>query len=300
VAIQTIEVRTADGQTLVADVREPEAERTKGVVILAHALFARRTEFERPRGDGLARLFARAGYVTVAFDFRGHGESGPGVRSGAGWSYDDLVRADLPAVTSCAKSRYPDLPVVVVGHSLGGHVALASQATGALSADALVLVAANVWMRHLEASTRTWVTKRAIAEALVVFSRRLGYLPARALRLGSDDEGASLLLSLVRTTRLGRWTSDDGRVDYGAAVGTIGVPVATVTSTGDRLLCTPACGERMVRAVRGPRLSERVTRCDDGAPAPGHMELVTSGRVRQVYRRVVVWLERVLAGPTLE
>ena len=72
---------------------------------------------------GLAQLFSAEGWRTIAFDFRGHGEST--LREGArDWGYDDLVRWDLPAVVACARARSDHKPVVVVGHSLLGRVAL--------------------------------------------------------------------------------------------------------------------------------------------------------------------------------
>ncbi len=288
--VETIEVRTADGQTLFADVLEPDGDAPLGVAIFAHAMFARRTTFTRPTRGSLAELFAKAGYLTIAFDFRGHGDSEPTARGGASWSYDDLVRVDLPAVAACARARFGDLPLVVVGHSLGGNVALAAQGLGVLDADALVLVAANMWTRRHEPSRRRWVAKRAIVEAFDVLCRRRGYFPARALRIGSDDESALYMSALSRCVREGRWTSDDGKDDYHAQTSRITVPVALVASEGDRLFCHPDCALRMVERIRGPRLVERVARSDDGGAPPGHMGLVTSRKVREVYRRVIEWL----------
>jgi predicted alpha/beta hydrolase len=289
VSVETIEVRTSDGQTLFADVREPEG-RAKGVAILAHAMFARRTTFTKPSGGSLSELFARSGYRTIALDFRGHGDSEPTARDGGSWSYDDLVRADLPAVAACARERWGDLPLLIVGHSLGGNVALASQGLGVLGADALVIIASNMWTRRHEPSLRRWMAKRAIIEAFDVVSRRRGYFPARAMRIGSDDESGRYMAAMVRCVREGRWTSDDGGDDYADLTSRITVPVATVSSEGDRLFCRPECAERMVERISGPKLCERVTRSDDGGEPPGHMGLVTSGRVREVYRRVIAWL----------
>jgi predicted alpha/beta hydrolase len=291
--VETIEVRTADGQTLFADVREPLGE-ARGIAVLAHAMFARRTTFTRPADGSLAELFARSGYRTIAFDFRGHGDSAPNARAGGSWSYDDLVRADLPAVAGCARARWSHLPLVVVGHSLGGNVALAAQGVGVLGADALVLVATNMWTRGHEPSLRKWIAKRAIMETIDRVCRRRGYLPARALRIGSDDEPARYLAALTRCVRHGRWTSDDGEDDYAALTSRIRIPVAAVASDGDRLFCTPSCAARMIERVRGPKLLERVARADDGSAPPGHMGIVTSARVRDVYRRVVAWLRREL------
>jgi predicted alpha/beta hydrolase len=292
---ETIEVRTADGQTLFADVREP-ASKARGIAVLAHAMFARRTTFTRPAEGSLAELFSRSGYRTIAFDFRGHGDSEPTAGDGGSWSYDDLVRSDLPTVVACAKGRWSGLPLVVVGHSLGGNVALASQGLGVLGADALVVVATNMWTRRHETSLRRWMAKRALMEAFDVVCRKRGYLPARALRIGSDDESARYMAALIRCVRHGRWTSDDGRDDYADLTSRIAVPVAVVASKGDRLFCRPECAERMVEKIRGPRLIERVERSDDGSAPPGHMGLVTSGRVREVYRRVIEWLASNLAA----
>ncbi len=293
---ETIEIHTADGHALRADVREPETNDAVGVAILAHAIFSRRTEFERPKGRGLVDLFADRGYRTITFDFRGHGDSGPGAAEGADGSYDDLVRSDLPAVAACARARWEKIPLVVVGHSLGGQIALASQGSGALGADALVVIAANVWLRSIENSRKRWLMKRALTKMTDAICRRRGYFPARAFGLGSDDESARTIASLVRCARDGRWTSDDGMSDYGALVGSIRVPVATVSSYGDRLLCHPKCAEAMVARVSAPRLSKRVARSDDGSSPPDHMGLVTSPNVREVYRCVLGWLESRLAA----
>lgn len=288
---ETIEIRTADGTTLFADVSEPN-DGARGIAVLAHAMFARRTTFHRPEGRSLAALFSGAGYRTVSFDFRGHGESAPKARDGGAWSFDDLVRVDLPAVVACARARGDALPLVVVGHSLGGNVALAAQGLGVLGADALVVIAANMWNRGHEPSLRRWLAKRAIVLGFDALLRRRGYFPARRLRVGSDDECARYMAALSRVVRTGLWTSDDGRDDYRALTANITVPVAAVASDGNRLFCRPDCAERMIEKVAGPKLLERVRHADDGGAAPGHMGIVTSGKAQEPYRRVIRWLLR--------
>ncbi len=291
---ETVEVRAPDGHTLFADVHPPRGRRPRGIALLAHAMFARRTSFARPRGRSVADVFREAGYVTLTLDFRGHGDSGPGAESGASWSFDDLVRHDLPVVAECARAQLGDLPLVVVGHSLGGNVALAAQGLGLLGADALVLVATNMWTRRDEPSLRMWAMKRAVVEALYGLARRKGYVPARALRIGSDDEPLRYFETLVRCVRRGRWTSEDGRHDYAELAANVRVPVATVSSDGDRLFCTPGCAERMAKNVRGERLSIRLTEADGGGRPPGHMGIVTSGAALSAYRSVVGWLDGAL------
>jgi len=261
--------------------------------VLAHAMMARRIEFERPRGGGLARFLASRGWQTVAFDFRGHGDSGPGAADGATWTYDDLVNHDLPAVVDCARMRSGDAKVVVVGHSLGSHVALASQGIGKLEADAIVMFASNVWLRALEPSRARWLVKIGVARAIEEVCRRRGYFPTRALRLGSDDEAAAYMVAnACRGVREGKWRSDDG-VDYLGALANVKVPVLSIASDGDRLNCAPDCAERFVEHVGGPHVFDRIRRADDGGPAPGHMDMVTTESVKSVWGRAERWMRAV-------
>ena len=143
-SFEELEIHTADGIALRAVMDDPpEGVALLGTCVLGHAMFARKTSFGRRDRPGLAQALAAAGFRTIAFDFRGHGDSVPSAP--ADYGYDDFVRFDLPAVVSAGQARGEGLPVIVVGHSLGGHVALASQGTNQMSADAIVGIAAKVW-----------------------------------------------------------------------------------------------------------------------------------------------------------
>jgi predicted alpha/beta hydrolase len=285
-----VDVRTSDGWSLRTEVREPEGE-TDGTAVLAHAMMARRSEFDRPTGAGVAGLLLSRGWRVVLFDFRGHGESGPSVAEGADFGYDDLVRQDLPAIYAFARDGHRrGRPIVLIGHSLGGHVGLGAQALGLVAFDAIVAVAANLWLRDLEPSATRWLVKRATAAAVAVTCRRVGRFPARALRAGSDDEPLAYFEDFDRVTRTGRWTSRDGAHDYLAALAHLRVPVMQIVSDGDRLACVPVCGARFLERCGGVKELLHVARSDDGGPAPGHMGLVTSSGVASVWTRAEAWL----------
>lgn len=262
----------------------------RGTCVMAHALFARKTEFGRRDRPGLSHVYAQQGWRTIAFDFRGHGESAlpAGVSE---WGYDDLVRFDLPAVLDCARVRSDDKPVVVVGHSMGGHVALAAQGTGRIAADGLVVVACNLWLRQLETSRLRWAAKLAAGRVMSESLARVGRLPARRMRIGSDDASGRFVRDLLRFMREDRWTSDDGADDYLASLARVVVPVSAVSSDGDRMTCHPASAELFARRCRGPLDLVRIERSDDGQRAPGHMAMVTTARARVPLARALAWVE---------
>lgn len=84
-------------------------------IVLCHGLTATR----RSVIHGSRRL-ERGGFATIAYDARGHGDSDP-APANLGYGYPDLVD-DLGAVI---EDRAGGAPVVLAGHSMGAHTAVA-------------------------------------------------------------------------------------------------------------------------------------------------------------------------------
>lgn len=277
-----VDITTADGTRLVAELREPLGA-ARGTVILAPAMMASARTLAR----GLAPFLVARSHRVVLFDFRGHGGSGTPAAKGGDWSYDALVREDLAAVSAATRARFEG-PLSLVGHSLGGHVAIAAAGLGLAPLDAIVLLAANVWLPRFEPSLRMRAAKRAILEGCAATARRVGYLPVRRLGLGSDDESRSYFAAFLRYWQDDRWTSDDGRDDYSAAAARVKVPVLAIASEGDRLACAPPAAERFAALVGSRDRTFEVLR---GADAPGHMALVTKSTSAPAWERLARWLE---------
>jgi predicted alpha/beta hydrolase len=287
---EAIEVHTSDGHVLRAAVREPaRSPRAQGVAVLAHAMFARKSEWDRS-GQGLAAFLNARGWRTIAFDFRGHGESGAGAAKGARWTYEDLVTRDLPAIVDGARARARRKKVVVVGHSLGGHVAAAAQATGTIDVDGIALLASNVWLESTEPSHPRMLAKRAIGRAMEEVCRRVGYFPARRLRLGSDDEAAAYMGALWRVVDRDLWGSEDGRIDYWERLRDVAVPLFALASAGDPINAHPECTARFALRAKGKVTIDVVRASDDGSAAPGHMDIVTTRKCLSAWDRLEAWL----------
>jgi alpha-beta hydrolase superfamily lysophospholipase len=86
------------------------------VVCLVHGLGEHSSRYAH-----VAAALAQAGYVTLAFDQRGHGKS-QGARGDAA-SYDEQMD-DIKRLLDEAGERYPALPRFLYGHSMGGNLAL--------------------------------------------------------------------------------------------------------------------------------------------------------------------------------
>ena len=70
--------------------------------------------------DSLSEKFVRQSVGLLVFDLRGHGHS-PGLR---GHTSIRLIHDDLREIIQSMNKRFPDLPVVLFGHSMGGLIVL--------------------------------------------------------------------------------------------------------------------------------------------------------------------------------
>jgi alpha-beta hydrolase superfamily lysophospholipase len=123
----------SDGDNLaMQDWPLPEGLAMRGLVVLVHGLGE-----HAGRYDHVARRLNSWGFAVRGYDHYGHGESS-GARGGlpgATRLVDDL--ADI--IGSTRKRMEPGVPLVVLGHSMGGLVAAALVGLGQARVDGLVL-----------------------------------------------------------------------------------------------------------------------------------------------------------------
>lgn len=107
--------RTTDGLQLFAQLWQPD-DRARGVVCLVHGLGEHSGRYPH-----VAAAFTKAGYVLQAFDLRGHGKSEG--RRGHAPSWEALFD-DISLSLTQAATRFPNTPLFLYGHSLGGTLVL--------------------------------------------------------------------------------------------------------------------------------------------------------------------------------
>lgn len=122
----------SDGENLaVQDWPLGDAVRPRAAVLVVHGLGE-----HAGRYDTLARLLNAWGFMVRGYDHYGHGQSG-GVRGAL--PQEHRLLDDLADLVETMRNRHPDLPLVLVGHSLGGLVAAGFVARGIIPVDGLVL-----------------------------------------------------------------------------------------------------------------------------------------------------------------
>ena len=104
--------KSRDGLDIFAEGWEPTVILPKAVVCLVHGLGEHVSRYAH-----VAEALGREGFVVLGADLRGHGRSG-GPRGHIS-SIEDFMQ-DIDVLFEQARTRYPDLPLYLYGHSLGG------------------------------------------------------------------------------------------------------------------------------------------------------------------------------------
>lgn len=192
-------LQMADGAVLPLRSWAPPG-RPRAVVLALHGFNDYSKAFEGP-----GRFFARHGVLTYAYDQRSFGDA---PHTGI-WPGTDALTADLRTAAGLVHKRHPDLPLILLGESMGGAVIMAALAERALpEASGIVLVSPAVWSRDIMPS---W--QRA---ALNIAAHSIPAMQFTGGGLGKvPSDNIAMLRKLSRDPKVIKWT----RVDavYGLA-----------------------------------------------------------------------------------
>lgn len=137
---ETFLLETHDAQPVVVHHWEPRAP-ARGVVNLAHGMAEHAARYAR-----LAETLLDAGYAVYAEDHRGHGQTAVTdadlgfFAEERGWA---TVLDDLHRVTLRARAEHPDVPLFLMGHSMGSFLVQQYLFTFASEIDGVVLSGSN-------------------------------------------------------------------------------------------------------------------------------------------------------------
>ncbi len=130
-----------------------------------------------------ARFLAQSGIHVLTFDYRGMGASRPHDLAALDAGAADWGEKDLEAMLAQARRAAPELPLAVVGHSLGGQILGLAPSNGAVRAVVNVAAGSGYWRLNDRMPLRLrifWFLLVPIATPL------FGYFPGRALHAIGD------------------------------------------------------------------------------------------------------------------
>jgi predicted alpha/beta hydrolase len=184
------------------------------------------------------REMSQAGVHVCAPDWRGIDSSSLRAGRGSDFGYRHLVELDMASAMAGVRRRFPQSPIWLGGHSLGGQLSLLAAAANQTLVSGVVLIASGtVHMPVYPAKMRMGIG------ALVGLSRiagaMLGYFPGSRFGFGGR-EAAGLMHDWSHVALTGEYRPQGSALDYEHLMGELKMPILALTFAADSWSPAPA------------------------------------------------------------
>jgi len=326
--------------------KEIGAEKRKAAVVLCHGFNINNTFWDLNRRSSLARFLARAGYDVWAPSLRGSGLSSKPVLSKIrglvkldlknlpftlikapfdmtkfGWTLDDHIHKDVPAIIEFVKKESGFEKLYWVGHSMGGIVMFGYLETESRDdiAGFIALASMMVVPRELNAQLNTIANQKPILNAsLLINSTVASQLRNftfgavshpienllfneenmrqktlyRFFRICIDDTSSGVVTQFSDSIRLGSIFSADRRYNYTNHIWKVDTPILIAGGKADRFVGERElglCYEMLSSADKDIIIfSEENGYCADY----GHCDLILGKNSEsEIYPAILAWLD---------
>lgn len=246
-------------------------------------------------GKGLAYELARAGYDVYVGDLRGRGGSKPRVSRELTTGQREVIVEEIPAFVDEICRLRGRIPQHWLAHSWGG-VYLASHFARCPAYRDLIRSMVFFGTKRTIKVFNPWrlIGIEGIWKALGWSTGHLvGYFPARALRLGADDEPRNLRRDISHWIG-GAWVDATDGFDYAAAARQVTwPPILSLAGSADRYLGHPADVKDFANEIGASRAVVEVLGRDTGHLHDyGHVDILTHPDApKDHFPRVKRWLD---------
>lgn len=273
---------TPEGVRLGVRYYRPDAQvcAPQAVVLIAPAMGVLQGYYEP-----FARWLAEQGFLVVSFDYRGMGESRPpGLRSLRGFEADlfDWAR-DFDAVIDAVVDAAPDLPLYVVGHSLGAQLPGLLRNRDRIAGLVSVAAGSGYWRDNAPPLRRMVLYFWHVL--VPVATRLFGYFPGKRLRkVGDLPRG--VILQWRRWCLHPRYHVGAEGASVREAFEQARFPVVALSITDDELMTERGTRVLVDCYANAPRRIERIAPRDVQARRIGHFGFFREQFEPTLWRRV--------------
>lgn len=289
--MEAIEILASDGMPL-AGIRYPARGRARAVVVLAAAMGVKQ-DFYAP----FAQFLSEQGFAVLSFDYRGMGRSLPPQyrRSLRGFDADlhTWAERDYNAALLAAKAWQPQVPLLIIGHSLGG------QLPGLLPDNQLVdgiltVATGSGYWRDNAAPTRRFVWFMWYF-AVPFWTRLFGYFPGKRLRkVGNLPKG--VIYQWSRWCRSPHYVSDERGRPIRDGFDRIRAPLLCMSFTDDEMMSRRSI-DSLHDCYRNAQVERRYIRPQDvQARRIGHFGFFRPQFRDSLWHQALDWMEQRVSG----
>ncbi|MFG1790173.1 alpha/beta fold hydrolase [Nocardia sp. NPDC049149] len=248
--METVPIQMPDGSTVpvrlipaVGEHRHPVTPDTPRPVLVIVPGLGVPAEYYSTFGAGLAKR----GFDVAIGELRGNGASTPKPSSASTFGYHELVSVDFPAIFQVVRDRFPASTPYLVGHSMGGQLAVmyAARIRGRLGG--LVFIASGTpYHRGYPGLSGPGILMGTAAISLT--ANLAGFWPGDKISGGFGRQSKVLIADWARLARTGRFVPVGADIDYEERIARLKLPVLSITMTGDDLT-PPGSAEHLLEKL---------------------------------------------------
>jgi predicted alpha/beta hydrolase len=280
---EPIDIRCRDGVVLRGHIWRAAGGSSCGNVIInpATGVLARYYHY-------YARFLAERGFDVLTYDYRGIGLSRPPRLRGCSYRWRDWGELDFDAALIAMHERNCELPLLVVGHSIGGFLPGLSDHAGLI--DRMLTVGAQYayWRDYAAAHRMRLVWKWHIV--MPVLTAVFGYFPGKRLGWLEDLPAGVANEWSFRGARMERSHPVPERGDVIARFDAVEASILAVTVSDDDI-GTAAAVRRGLSYYRHAEVAQAALEPSDfGLDAIGHFSLFHARHAAGFWLDTVLWL----------
>ena len=191
---------------------------------------------------GLAPFLAAQGYQCYVADLRGRGASLPAINAHSQYGQTESILEDIPAFIAKITEHSGHFPQYWIAHSWGGVLmnsafARFPQWIERVKACAYFGTKRSLYNKHPSKLFQANLLWYFLAPLI---SKKKGYLPAKKLGWGSDDESKKSHWQSMQWAKISPWIDSDDQFDYADVLQALSLPpILHIAGVKDKALAQP-------------------------------------------------------------
>ena len=234
----------------------------------------------------LAEALTARGHSVMLCDLRGQGTSNQKAPQ-AKFGYHEMIERDIPAYIKAAKDNFPGKNIILLGHSLGGHLSLLYLSAHPQEVKAAALIASGSVYHGaypFPQNIKIWLA----TQSSVFMSNLFGYFPGHKLGFGGRQP-KTVMSDWARQSRTGQFIPKGSNFDYEAAMAKLTHPVFALSIEGDNF-APHSAADHLVGKVKSASLTRiKYQPTDALKPKINHFRWVKENE--EIVTRLNQWAE---------
>jgi len=281
-AEETVRISCADGVQLGGHVW-PAQGPSRGVVVVNAATGVLARYYHR-----YARFLASHGFDVLTYDYRGIGASRPARLRGCGYHWHQWGTLDFDAALRFMQQQRPDLPLQVVGHSIGGFLPGFAASAPAISRMLTVGAQYAYWRDYAPVQRPGLFLKWHLAMPLV--TALCSYFPGRRLGWLEDLPAGVAYEWSFRRARMERNLPPQQRAAILARFAAVTAPILAIIIQDDPLGTAPAIRRGLHYYLHAAKEEAVLAPADLSVTSIGHFGLFHARFENSFWQDTLAWL----------